>query len=251
MLNIFSIVLCGQPWIERHYAQFYKLPFDWRWTIVHGIADPVADTAWCQVVDQVRDDGTREYIDGLATCDGRITVIKQPRWPGKTAMCNAALATFTEPGFLFQVDADECWTTDQIRLFPALFSMYPTADCAQFMARVWVGPTRFVCTPGEWANRHYEWLRLWRWEPGKKFETHEPPALEGQKVVVGKDHTARLGLVFDHYSYVLPEQITAKEKYYGEKWSVEAWKQLQGMHGPVKLRDVLPFVDSDVMSFET
>lgn len=250
MLNIFTIVLKGMPFISHHYEQFQRLNIPWKWTIVHGVAAPVNDTAWCKEIESTKDDGTIEYICGLERTDGNIKVLLADKWNGKAAMCNAALETFTEPGLLFQVDSDEVWKAEQIRLFPSLFEMYPTADCAMFMARVWVGHNRYVCTPDGWANRSYEWLRLWKWTPGKKFETHEPPKLEGQNICVLKSHTALLGLVFDHYSYVYRNQIEFKERYYGPQWSVEAWDRLQTIYGPVNLKEVLPFVETDTISYE-
>lgn len=249
-LNIFTIVLQGMPWIEFHYNQLRYVSHPWEWTIVHGIAEPKNDTAWCQGIASCEDDGTLEYIRKLADQDSRIRVIEDDFWPGKVAMCNMALQTFEKPGLLLQMDADEVWTTRQFQMMPAVFEMYPDADCAFFLARVWVGPNRFVCTPGKWANRDYEWLRLWKWQPGRLFESHEPPKLAGQYIVVQKTHTAMLGLVFDHYSYVHLNQIEFKERYYGPKWSVQAWRNLQTMRGPVELSAVLPFVDNQVMSFE-
>jgi hypothetical protein len=249
-LNVFTILLNGMPWITEHYAVLLEQKLEWKWTIVHGIADAVKDTKWCAGIESVESDGSLEYVERLAKKDPRVTVIKQDRWPGKTAMCNAALETFTEDGLLLQLDADEVWTAAQINLFPALFETYPTADCALFLARVWVGPNRFVCTPDGWANKSYEWLRLWKYTAGKRFLTHEPPALEGQNIAVLKTHSAMLGLVFDHYSYVHREQIAFKEKFYGPAWSVEAWERLQTMRGPVNLKEVLPFVETDTISHE-
>lgn len=249
-LNIFTIVLNGLPWIAMHHARLKALKTPWNWTIVHGIADPKADTAWVHGVDTVEHDATLAYVRKLAAKDARVRVIEKERWHGKAEMCNAALETFTERGILLQMDADELWTTAQLDMMPVMFRMYPDADCAFFMARVWVGPNRFVCQPGGWANSDYEWLRAWKWEPGRKFNSHEPPKLEGQNRVIKKTHTAMLGMVFDHYSYVLRSQIEFKEKYYGPRWSVRAWESLQSMRGPVDLSAVLPFVDTPTLSHE-
>lgn len=249
-LNVFTICLNGLPWITMHHARLESLKIPWNWTIVHGIADPKADTAWCNPLETVAHDETLGYLRRLRDRDNRVTLIEQERWHGKKTMCNAALETFKEQGMLLQMDADEVWSERQLQLMPSLFEAYPEADCAFFLARVWVGPNRYTCQPGGWANRDYEWLRLWKWEPGRFFETHEPPRLAGQNKVIKKTHTAMLGLVFDHYSYVFRDQIAFKEKYYGKLWSVAAWESLQTMRGPVELKAVLPFVDSETMSFE-
>lgn len=254
MFHIVSIVLNGMPWIARHYDTFSKLEFPWRWVIVHGIADPVKDTSWVHGIPQgetVPDDGTLPYLLKLASEDVRVTVIHRDRWPGKTAMCNAALEVMTHDGTLLQLDADEFWTAEQLRVMPTLFQMFPQANAAQFNARIWVGPRRFCCIPGQWANRDYEWNRFWRFTSGDRFIAHEPPNLHANEAIMNRSITMAFGLVFDHYSYVLRSQVEWKAKYYSPRWSVEAWDRLQEMHGVVNLKEVLPFVDCDAISFET
>lgn len=250
-LNIFTIVYNGQPYIEEHYLRLCESKTDWRWTIVFGRALPQDDTSWCAGQIDDGDDGTLGYIQMLTSIDERVTVIAKTEWRSKVAMCNAALETFDTPGLLLQIDADEVWTPQQFRLMPALFDLYPTADFAQFACRVWVGPRRFVATDGAWGNQSYEWFRLWKWEPGRKFKTHEPPVMEGAKHYVLRSHTAQFGLVFDHYSYALRSQIEFKQKYYGAAWDALAWDKLQTMHGPVQLQGLLPWVNSPVVSIET
>lgn len=251
-LNVFTIVLNGMPWIQRVYTSLAQCPLDWRWTIVHGVAEPVADTDWCNEIETPADDGTLPYLRTIAANSlGRITLIEQARWPGKTAMCNAALATFTEPGILKQQDADEVWTPAQDRILPAMFERNQQAHGAMFLCRYWVGPNRFVCTPGVFGNNTgYEWIRAWRFVPGMRFERHEPPMLLGAKQYVSHAATAQLGLVFDHYAYATRAQIEFKSDYYGADYDPNAWDRLQAMRGPVDLCGVLPWVRSSVISYE-
>lgn len=249
-LNVLTICYNGWPYITRHYERLCNSDTDWQWTIVYGKAQTNDCTMWCAGVIDAPEDGTLEYLESLSKLDPRVILLKEDSWRSKVAMCNAALLTFTEPGLLLQMDADEVWTPQQFRLMTALFDLYPSADCAQFVARVWVGPRRFVATAGAWGNYDYEWLRLWKWEPGRKFLRHEPPTLEGAKVTVLKTHTAQFGLTFDHYSYQLREQIEFKSKYYGPAWDVAAWEKLQAMRGPVDLHGVLPWVASPTVSVE-
>ncbi len=250
-LNVFTICYNGMPFIRRHLTGLVISGLDFQWTIVHGRARPNDCTHWRKGDIPEGEDGTLAYLRHLASERDNVHLIEAPEWHSKLAMCNAALATFSERGLLLQMDADEFWTGEQLALMPILFAMYPDADCAKFMARVWLGRTRFVCTDGAWGNRDYEWLRLWKWEPGRLFNTHEPPELGGQKYFVLKSHTAMLGLVFDHYAYLYRHQIEFKRKYYGERWDVEAWDKLQTLSGPVELHGLLPWVDSPVMSHET
>lgn len=252
-INFFTIILNGLPWIQQVYSAISRSELDWRWTIVHGVADPVGDTDWCQQIEAPADDGTLPYLRTIAANSlGRITLICADRWPGKTAMCNAALETFTEPGFLMQMDADEVWTPAQLRMIPAVFERNPQAHGAMFLCRYWVGPNRFVCTPGAFGNHTaYEWIRAWRFVPGMRFERHEPPILLGAKQYASHTATAQLGLVFDHYAYATRAQMEFKHSYYsGADYDCESWDKLQAMRGPVDLCGVLPWVRSSVISYE-
>jgi len=46
MLTIFTIVLNGMPYIQRHLAEFQKLKIPWEWKIVEGVAEPLGCTRW-------------------------------------------------------------------------------------------------------------------------------------------------------------------------------------------------------------
>jgi hypothetical protein len=254
-INVFTIVLNGLPWIHSVHKSLHRAlaqGLDLRWAIVHGVADPVADTSWCKTIPAPPDDGTLPYLREIAaSSSGRITLICADRWPGKTAMCNAALDTFDQPGILMQMDADEVWTPAQLRVMPALFERHPQAQGAMFLCRYWVGPNRFVCTPNAFGNHcAYEWIRAWRFAPGMRFERHEPPMLIGAKDYASHSATAAMGLVFDHYAYATRAQIEFKRDYYGPEYSPEAWDRLQAMSGQVDLCGVLPWVKAPVISYE-
>jgi hypothetical protein len=250
MLNIFTIVLNGQPWLTEVAASLLSYPGDWRWSVVHGVADPVGDTDWCKTIAAPEDDGTLDLIESLALSDKRISLTRRPRWPGKTSMVNTALSVFDEPGVLMQMDCDEIWTPAQLRIIATLFDR-TDAHAAMFLCRYWVGPRRYLCTPGAWGNNpEYEWIRAWRWQPGQRFETHEPPVLAGCARYLTPAATSQLGLVFDHYAYATRQQVEFKERYYGYEGAVEAWDRLQAMRGPVDLRGVLPWVRGSVVSYE-
>lgn len=252
MLNIFTIVLNGMPRLRDVHRSIEQIDGDWRWTIVHGVADPVADTSWCKSIPAPEDDGTLPSIMCWSRpVDSRIKVIHQDRWPGKTAMVNAALKTFDKTGTLLQMDADEVWNPAQLRIMPSLFERFKEADGALFLCRYWVGPRRYICTPGTFGNHSaYEWARAWRFEPGMLFERHEPPILAGAMHYANQRCTASLGLVFDHYAYADRSQIVFKQSYYGPEYDPEAWDRLQAMRGPVDLLGVLPWVKESVISYE-
>lgn len=250
-LNVFTIVLNGNPWIAKVAQSLMASGMDWRWSIVHGVADPVGDTSWCQHVSAPEDDGTLGYLQHLALHDSRVTLTQRARWPGKTAMCNTALAEFKQAGILMQMDADEVWQPEQLRVMPSLFERHPEADAAMFLCRYWVGMRRYVCQPNAYGNNcAYEWVRAWRFQPGMQFETHEPPVMAGAKKYITQGATIQLGLVFDHYAYATRDQVRFKEQYYNYAGATAAWEELQLQDGPADISRFLPWVKTPCMSYE-
>ena len=228
------------PYIQRHLPIFQRLSGDWRWTIVEGAAMNNHCTKWCQTQEpRLSLDGTSAYLDSIT--DSRVTVIKRPKWDGKVDMVNAALATFNQTGFLFQVDADEIWTVENIEKAIGFLSG-TTADCAEFQCRYFVGPDIVTIGKNSYGNNRGEWRRMWKYRPGDRFSRHEPPVLTGSNSVAPvyfKDHP-----YFDHYAYADEKAVAYKEKFYGYKDAVLHWRRLQAnTEWPVRLKDFLPWVD--------
>src|SRR4028119_1091945 len=127
-IHFFTIVLNGEPFIRYHIEIFNQLPFNWHWHIVEGVADLKHDTAWTlrfggKITNEFHSqgrskDGTSEYIDEIARIyPENITVYRKPEgvfWDGKREMVNAPLENIKEECLLWQVDADELWTGEQI-----------------------------------------------------------------------------------------------------------------------------------------
>lgn len=262
MINFFTIVLDGEPWIERHFPVFESLPVPWRWIIVEGVANNVNCTHWCaKEKPRLSRDGTERYLSSLVRTDS-ITLLQRPFWiGGKVEMCNAALEQMNEPGLLWQVDADEVWRSEQIKSVVKLFEDRPERNCAWFWCRYFVGPDIVTLRPDPWSNNPaFEWKRVWRFEPGMKFKRHEPPELDGfSEKPITHAETESVGAVFDHFSYATLEQVAFKSRYYagdhnphgGEyRRSVEGWKRLQAHKGPwpVKLKNYLAFVSDETLA---
>lgn len=226
-LSIFTLALDAMPWIACTFAELNRLnDVPWNWTIVEGAALNVGDTRWMQPQKpRLSADGTTEFLDAIAV-HPRIKVIRQPQWAGKRPMCNAAVATFKERGVLMQVDADELWTCDQFRRIVEMFEDDIMLRNARFHCRFFLGPNCVTTDLGKPA----EWLRVWRYEPGMTFDSHEPPILEGNHgKSITREETAARGLVFEHHSYTLPKHVAMKEALYGPKFrgALAGWHRLQ------------------------
>jgi hypothetical protein len=251
-VHILTIVLNGEPFIRYHLDVFRRLPFRWHWHVVEGVAELKNDTAWslaqggrvtagCHARGR-SSDGTAEYLDDIA---GRfpenVTVYRKPPgvfWDGKREMVNAPLQNVREECLLWQVDADELWTAEQLINTNRLFAAHPRRRAAYYWCRYFVGPDLVISTRNCYAqNPAQEWLRTWRFRPGCRFAAHEPPRLvekrNGKPIDVASleaflhDETEKHGLVFQHFAYVTLAQLQFKEEYYGYRHAIADWLALQ------------------------
>lgn len=227
-LFLFTLALDAMPWIACTFAELTRLrDINWEWAIVEGAAMPVKDTRWMNPQEpRLSGDGTTEFLDAIAH-HPRVRVARRARWDGKTEMCNHALGMLPGiPGVLMQVDGDELWTADQFRDIVHLFDDDPNLAMARFDCDYFIGPNVRTTDPGNPA----EWLRAWRYSPGMRFATHEPPVLAP---AIGKSltrrETAAMGLRFQHHAWTLPKHVSQKERLYGKRYAgaLAGWERLQ------------------------
>lgn len=242
-----TIVLDGMPYIAHHLPTFNRLPFPWEWRVVEGVAKPAKCTSWCKSIEsRLSIDGTSEYLKEISV-HPRVKVIQRAEWDGKVEMCNAATDGIYEDCIVMQVDYDELWTAGQLGTVRQIFAQHPEKNCALFDCRYFVGHNVLTTRRGTYGNRSGEWLRAFRWGPGMRWESHEPPRVSGMQMrPMDNDFTASMGLTFDHYAYATEKQARFKQEYYGYNGAVDAWRKLQAnQKWPAKLRDFFPWVNDD------
>lgn len=283
-IHFFTIVLNGEPFIRYHIDVFRQLSMPWVWHIIEGVASLAHDTAWsiekggripehCHRAGWSKD-GTTEYLEDLKQAfPDHIRIYRKPPgqfWDGKLEMVQAPLPEIHEEALLWQVDADELWTLDQIQTVHGLFQMEPSRRAAYFWCHFFVGPDLVIASRNNYGNNPaIEWLRVWRFDPRDRWLSHEPPILAGpwarlkaqarkwrrpgaslRQVLKSEDprvfshqETEDAGLVFQHLAYVTPEQARFKEDYYGYQGAESAWRELQRCEDPsILLRDYFPWV---------
>jgi len=244
------------PWI-RGQAEFFRglEGVDWRWHVVEGLAEHVQDTAWCREAGgrlpeggkrkvesgkepepektNLSTDGTSEILDHLAGEFGRRLKIHRPDggrpWHGKKAMIDAFLGSLEGECLLWQLDVDEFWRPHQVREIMAEFQKRPEVTAAWFDCDYFFGWDRCSSAPGVFGNfREFEWLRVWKYQPGDEWKSHEPPVLVrqvegGRREDVGRirpmrqTETRALGWKFQHYALTDRAQMEFKETYYGHR----------------------------------
>ncbi len=192
-IHFFTIVLNGEPFIRYHESFLSQLNVPWHWHVVEGVASLSHDTSWSiasggHVAAKVHDrgrsnDGTSEYLDDVVRrMPEKVTLYRKPLdsfWDGKREMCNAPLTNITEECLLWQIDADELWTASQIHAVHRLFLQDPSRTAAFYWCHFFVGPEKIISTRNNYAqNPAQEWRRTWRFKPGDRWVSHEPPTLK-------------------------------------------------------------------------
>lgn len=246
-LHAFTIVLDGMPFLASVFTELNRLsdqPVTWH--VVEGACANTHCSKWMNPQQpRLSRDGSSQFIDALVD-DPRVKVYRNTLWDGKLAMVSAPLANITEECVLLEIDSDELWGADQIRQIVHLFEDDPELMNARFDCRYFVGPGIETLDEG----RPEEWLRAWRFRPGMKWISHEPPNLAGNqgKSLTRKQTAAILGK-FDHYSWCLPAQVEAKSKLYGKRYegALAGWHRMQKHTTfPAKLKDFFPWADRSV-----
>jgi glycosyltransferase involved in cell wall biosynthesis len=273
-IHFFTLVLNGEPFIRYHEQVLSQLSVAWHWHIVEGVATLSHDTAWSvasggHIATMVHDrgrsnDGTSEYLDDLVRrMPERVTLYRKPLdgfWDGKREMCNAPLADIKKECLLWQIDADELWTAQQISAVHRLFVGDPKRTAALFWCDYFVGPEKVISTRYNYAqNPAQEWRRVWHFKPGDIWIAHEPPILKRRKRTpfsllnfrarkpFTQDETEAVGAVFQHCAYVTEAQLRFKETYYGYVGALQKWRALQDHRGSGFLRDYFPWVTDECM----
>ena len=267
-VHFFTIVLNGEPFIRYHINVLNRLPFRWHWHVVEGVAELRHDTAWALAYggavpeayheNGLSNDGTTNYLDRLAALfPDNVSVYRLEQgkmWDGKCTMINAPLNYIREECLLWQIDVDEFWTEDQLCRGRELFLRNREKTAAWYDCHFFVGPNLLISdTEAEGHRLSTNWLRTWRYTPGCRWASHEPPVLvrPGAKrahLDIGRenpflpDDTRHEGLVFQHKAYILKKQLRFKEAYYGYHGATMNWLLLQKQHDfPLQLKEFFPW----------
>ncbi len=254
----FTIVFNGMPFIEYHLEKFRQLPFPWHWYIIEGLSEVAGDSGadghrargGHVPVDRsqyLSTDGTKEYLDKINELRDVTLFRNGDVWPSKLRMINTPLPHINYDCLLWQIDADEFYPIDSMVELHRMFMSQPTKTAAIVPHTNFINIKKCV-VPDKgrqlWGSQWFP--RIWRYEPGCKWYSHEPPVLNDKR---GRDlnkinpfhdvETEKLG--YHHYGYVHPAQIRFKESYYGYKGLYESWIDIGKTDGLVKVDDYFPW----------
>ncbi|MEI6825683.1 MAG: class I SAM-dependent methyltransferase [Desulfuromonadales bacterium] len=267
-VHFLTIVHNGEPFIRYHINVLNQLPFQWHWHVVEGVAELRHDTAWALAnggsvpeachENGLSNDGTTHYLDRLSALFPDNVSVYRPElgkmWEGKREMITAPLKYISEESLLWQIDVDEFWTADQLCSGRELFLRNTEKTAAWYDCHFFVGPNLVVDdTKADGHRLSTNWLRTWRYTPGCRWESHEPPVLvksgeNGAPRDIGRENpflpveTRHEGLVFQHKAYILQKQLRFKEVYYGYRGATMNWLLLQKQRDfPLQLKEFFPW----------
>ena len=107
-------------------------------------------------------------------------------WIDKLQMINAGIHSMSEPGVLFQIDADELWTVESIVAAYRLIAhgkspkdvKVSAPKCLRVHCHFFIAPKLVTVTKNGYGHSdEYEWTRVWAFSPGDTFASHAPPIL--------------------------------------------------------------------------
>lgn len=259
LVSFFTIVYNGMPFIERHLDRFNQMPFPWHWHIVEGLAHVAGDSGSeghkargghipSNAKSFLSTDGTTEYLDKLAALPN--VTIHRPKeiWASKLDMINTPLAFIDYKCVLWEIDVDEFYPLSSMIELHKIFEANHNKTVAVLPHIDFLGKTKYVIHNGEgWGSQSFP--RLWAYEPGCQWKSHEPPVLINKNArsllklnPFKLEDVAHLG--YHHYNYVLPEQVRFKEVYYGYKDLYAGWLKMQSISGKVHVYDFFKFEDT-------
>jgi hypothetical protein len=249
VLHLFTLVLNGMPFIRHHESVLRGLGVPWRWRIVEGVAELRADTAWSlknggrfpfiMTKNGLSTDGTTSYLNRLQRLHPRQIKIVRKKcgnpWPGKVAMVRAGMTGIRDGDLLLQLDSDELWTRSNLEGLVKTFRTRSELQWARVPCRFFYGPALYATGENQYGNNQSEWLRVWRYQRGDHWQSHEPPCLirrntnrpVTEESGLERKESRALGCEFDHYAYATEKQVIFKESYYGYSGAAHQWRFMQ------------------------
>lgn len=180
-----------------------------HWVVVEGLARNGGSTNWMRPVRApfTSVDGTVEFMDQLqADHPDRVHFYSHHKpFMSKDEQFNKALTmlrSVTKECFLWQVDADEQWSSDDLKQAENRLSR-SVCNVASFQFNHFV--KEGIVAVGDWGSGRVN--RLWKWK-GQPFATHEPAVMRGQTAAL------QLPQKFQHYSMVFAQDVKYKGKTY-------------------------------------
>jgi glycosyltransferase involved in cell wall biosynthesis len=223
------IVLNGEPFTRYCLRALY--PFAHEIIVVEGGHE---DTRAVSTADGHSTDGTLEVVRRfmaeedpehkvqLVTTDG--FWVKQDERGGNRTHQSRAYAERATGDYLWQVDIDEFYRPEDMRLVLEMLAREPDITAVSFdVLHFWAG-LDYRMDGWRWRREALTVHRLFKWRPGYTYVTHEPPIVHDEhgrslrrlRWVDGHTMASR-GVYMYHYPCLFPRQVREKAQIYRDE----------------------------------
>jgi hypothetical protein len=224
------IVLNGEPFTRYCLRALY--PFAHEIIVVEGGHEDTRAVATSDghSVDETLDVLRRFCMD--EDPERKVTLVTRDGfWPKTDELGNCrtiqsrAYAERATGDYLWQVDIDEFYTADDIRRVLEMLALDPSITAVSFAQRQFWGNTD-IEVDGWYLSRlrHHGIHRLFKWGPGFRYVTHEPPTVydaDGRDLRTLKrvpaPALAAQGICQYHYALLFPWQVEQKTRIYRDE----------------------------------
>lgn len=204
--------------LHNGFAEFMADNFD-VWVVVEGFAK--IRGVGTQQIHNPSNDGTIEYMREFKRKHDNVIFYSHSRHfrskDEQTNHCIKLLKSEINRAFLWQVDVDEQWTTEQLDEAEKVIVDNKKKQ-ASFQFNHFVGDG--IIAVGDWGSHYVNRLFLWR---GQRFVSHIP------SIMYRAIHSMQIkDIKYNHYSYINREDVVFKEsRYIGYKGLTDKWDALQ------------------------
>ena len=223
------IVLNGHPFTRYCLRSLY--PFAHEIIVVEGGSEGANSMT---TPDAHSIDGTLEVLHRFREDEdpeGKVQVVtRNGFWPLKDelgrdrTLQSRAYAELATGDYLWQVDIDEFYRDADMRAVLDMLADEPSITAVSFPEIAFWGDIRYVVD--YWPRERHTCHRLFKWGPGYKYVTHEPPTVcdaAGRDLRelqwITADTMAARGIHLFHYPLLFPWQVRQKIEVYREQTS--------------------------------
>ena len=169
------------------------------------------------------DDGTNEIIDNIYDPDHKVKIIHS-QYNEKDSQCNAYMQFLKQDNdYIWNLDCDEVFKPEDVEKVIELLEKEKYTSVGFKSLTFYGGLDRYLTGFEEGA----EFIRVRKVYPGSRWSTHRPPTIThsvASTEILPEKHLdfntlAAMGVRMYHYSYVFPQQVYQKVKYYKQKIS--------------------------------
>ena len=254
------IVLNGEPFVEYNLRSLY--PFAHEIIVVEGAVPGAASIADSN---GHSNDGTLKILKNLKKQhdpDNKLHIITAEDegysngfWPGEKDEQSKAFAKRATGNYLWQVDIDEFYKSEDIKTVINILVNDPTITAVSFKMITFWGELDYTCDGWYLRRGANQFHRLFKWKTGYDYSTHRPPTVLNENGVdlreinwLNAKELERKGIYLYHYSLLFPKQVHEKCIYYQEaewakrenakEWAEENYDKLSN---PFRVHNVYNF----------